>query len=135
MTRSPPRVFVYGTLMVPEIVRAVLAESFVGKAARLPGYARYRMRGVVYPGVVAAAESEVIGLLYEPVSAQHWRLLDAYEGEQYQRRVVQVQVGEAVVQAGCYVVAPESFSLLTESPWDLEEFTRSHAARFRLDWD
>ncbi len=132
---SVSRAFVYGTLLVPEIAQAVVGRRFRGRPATLGGYARYRVRGAVYPGVVRDASCSVEGLLYEPVTEADWHRLDAYEGDQYERCVVRVHAGDAEVEAGCYVILPECRSILSDESWDIDDFVRTHASRFRVDWD
>ena len=45
--------FAYGTLMVPEVLRAVTGREFTWREAVLRGYVRLTVRGQSYPGVFA----------------------------------------------------------------------------------
>src|SRR4051794_3862349 len=93
--------FFYGTLMLPPILRRVLfgpASAHPTTArplahprpAILHGYARRRVRGADYPGIVPRAGAAVRGVLVEGLTpGDVWRL-DAFEGGDYARLAVDV---------------------------------------------
>ncbi|MEN9580434.1 MAG: Gamma-glutamyl cyclotransferase, AIG2-like, partial [Pseudomonadota bacterium] len=49
----PIQLFVYGTLLVPEVVSEVIGRLPEARLATLAGYARFRMVGKHYPGLRA----------------------------------------------------------------------------------
>jgi len=134
MQRAAHRVFVYGTLMVPRIVDAVIGRVPRPQAAILSGYRRFTVAGQVYPGIVPCAGAVVEGLLYDGLQAPEMAALDEYEGELYVRHSLTVLVDENQHQAACYVVKPERRHELSEQPWDLAWFEREHADRFGVHW-
>ncbi len=67
--------FCYGTLEYPEVMTAVTRRSFPRVRGVLEGYARFLIKGAVYPGVIAAACETTDGTLYTGVDARSLRLL------------------------------------------------------------
>ena len=56
-----------------------------GEPAVLDGYARRLVQGEVYPAITPRLDEQVAGMLYRNLSAVETRLLDAFEGEIYER--------------------------------------------------
>ncbi|MDR7428666.1 MAG: gamma-glutamylcyclotransferase family protein [Armatimonadota bacterium] len=100
----PKRLFVYGSLKNPELVRSLTGRTFPSRPARLPGWvlvpAERSASG--YPEVEPHPGSWVEGLLLEGLDESALRALDAYE-EGYVRRRVQVQLDHGLVEAELYV--------------------------------
>ena len=66
--------------------------------------------------------------MYHGVTLQQQALLDAYEGEQYQRDVLSVRDAQQQSwQAWVYVLRPRYSSMLTSHHWDRQEF--AHKAK------
>jgi gamma-glutamylcyclotransferase (GGCT)/AIG2-like uncharacterized protein YtfP len=128
-------VFVYGTLLAPEIVHAVMGRVPASQPAVLHGYARYTVKQQVYPGVIEQKGAVVDGALYRGMQPDEWRRLDEYEGALYVRRAVEVNFGPGTVRTQCYVVPRESASSLSTEPWDLQRFMREHSDTFGDTWD
>jgi gamma-glutamylcyclotransferase (GGCT)/AIG2-like uncharacterized protein YtfP len=113
--RAAESVFVYGTLTVPRVMRAVTGREFDLLPASLPGYACFRVRGAAYPGVVLAR-------------------LDRFEGRVYERRRVTVRVEpDERREAWAWVIRPEHRSLLSNEPWNRERFVRHDLPSFLRD--
>lgn len=123
-------VFTYGTLQVPDIMWAVTGYSFEYQNASLPGYARYRIRKQVFPGVVPDTGRQVPGVVYRGLDADALRLLDCFEDDLYERLTVRIEVNGQVQQAEAYIVARRYYSLLEKTPWSLEQFRNSHLQHY-----
>jgi len=125
------RVFVYGTLTFPEVLCAVTGRDIPSRPARLAGFARFRLRGLSYPGVVAAPGASTDGRALEDVSAAELARLDRFEGDAYVRRRVTVETapGEEAL-AWTWILAPAAERWIEERPWDREHFRRRDLARF-----
>ena len=77
-------VFTYGTSMIPSVMEAVTGHRFASREAMLHGYARFRVKGTSYPGIVEAAGATTDGVLYLDIDAPSLARLDAFEGAFYQ---------------------------------------------------
>ena len=116
--RGMSKLFVYGTLMAPEVLLALLKRVPAQRSARLYGHARWRVRSFNFPAIVASnpgtaesrvdglggAESRVDGLLLDGLQPDEIRMLDYYEDDQYDRLPVLVESdGFPSVEAVAYV--------------------------------
>lgn len=127
--------FAYGTLQVPEVIEAVCGRGFAGEPARLSGYLCRRMRDAGYPGIRPEPGALTVGLLYSGVDQAAFAQLDRFEGEQYERRQVQVETAAGrPVMAAAYVVSPEHLVDLSGDAWDLDSFREHDLAAFRREY-
>ena len=130
-TSATARIFVYGTLLLPEISEVVIGRMPPSRAATLPGYASFLMRGECFPGLVADAASETSGLVFDDIRPGEWQRLDEYEGEMYALVPVPVVLGSgALADARVYVLRSEHLDQLTDMPWDFKRFAVEEAEAF-----
>jgi gamma-glutamylcyclotransferase (GGCT)/AIG2-like uncharacterized protein YtfP len=112
-------------------MRAVTGKTFTGQKAQLGGYQIRRVKGAEYPGIVVCEEESVSGLLYTQVDEQSLRVLDAFEGEEYERRQVVVRLhGDKEVEAFAYVIRPQHRGRLSHEPWTMDQFMQSELPAF-----
>jgi len=117
--------FAYGTLMCEDIMLAVTGQRFSRNAGFLRDYQRRRIKGEVYPGLIPKPGGIVEGIVYRDVSDAAWDLLDAFEGEMYQRQIVRVSIEDSTsLEAHTYVIRPEFKDRLGSGEWDFEKFLR-----------
>lgn len=118
--------FLYGTLQFPAIFEAVTGRRLEAESAVLEGYARFRVRGEAFPGIVAAAGAHVPGVICPGIDPVSLARVDRFEGEMYRREAVEVRAGRdgRAVAAETYVVRPRWRRLLADAPWDPGEFAR-----------
>ncbi len=126
-------VFTYGSLMFAEVWRPLVSGRYASMAAWLAGFARQGVRGATYPGIVAAPGKEVRGRLYLDVGPTDLASLDAFEGNEYRRQTVTLELRcesglRATLEAQAYVLADPH--QLNGSAWDVERFARESAAGF-----
>ncbi len=125
------KVFAYGTLQLPEVMRAVTGADYPSTPARLPGYARYRLAGLPYPGLRAERGALTDGVLYRAIDPGALRRLDAFEDDFYRREALLVWPERGGPEpAEVYVVPPEHHGLLELVPWSLQGFRDSALAGF-----
>ena len=124
--------FTYGSLMWADIWSVVCGRSHPAVDAELRGYARHPVRGEDYPGLaLAAQDARVSGQLYLDVDEASLARLDAFEGEEYERFVVTVQLADGSSRdAFCYRFCGDSAGRLLPSEWDPAAFEREGKARF-----
>jgi len=125
------RCFTYGSLMCADIMAAVCGFTPEVSAAVLPGYARHAVRDEDYPAIVAESSRQVAGRLYAGINASAWERLDSFEGNQYQRQLVQLRLDDGrSIDAWTYVFRPQYRSLLLPGDWDFDAFLREGKQRF-----
>jgi gamma-glutamylcyclotransferase (GGCT)/AIG2-like uncharacterized protein YtfP len=120
------RLFAYGTLMWPEVLEAVIGRQLDGSPATLSGYLRLRVKGEHFPAVIPSEQDDVEGVLYENLCAEDFRLLDRFEGEEYDRKGVRIEDMDAQV----YVLAARWHHLAEQQPWYASEMQPEHLAAF-----
>jgi gamma-glutamylcyclotransferase (GGCT)/AIG2-like uncharacterized protein YtfP len=124
-------VFAYGTLLLPEVMEAVTGHRFAGRPARLAGFARRRLAGRSFPGLIERAGAETAGVLYEGVDAESLAALDRFEGPLYQRVALRLLLEDGARAEGfVYRLAPAALPLVLAEDWRLESFGAAERADF-----
>lgn len=120
--------FTYGTLMLPEIVSTILGKPVEkGIPAVLHHYQRYPVIGENFPGITDKEDALTEGVLYTEIPTKLLCRLDAYEGDLYQRKRVEVICNGLVKQAWCYLIRKEHLSELDYSKeWCIDQFVEQH---------
>lgn len=120
------KLFVYGTLMVDDVMSAVLrrgVRDLVKRDAVLSDHCRYAVRGKSYPAVVPRLGGRVEGIIVEGITSEDLRRLDEFEGDEYRRVTCFVTPrapSPALVEAFVYLWADDGRDHL-EGEWSLEE--------------
>jgi len=123
--------FVYGSLERAEVLHALTGAHFTARAAVLEGHRRGRISGEVYPGIVEEAGAHTRGVLYRDLDAVSLTLLDAFEGDLYERRRLQVRLSTGGrVAAHVYVVPRAHAHRVSRAHWQPRRFEREHLAGF-----
>ncbi|HXX48285.1 MAG TPA: gamma-glutamylcyclotransferase family protein [Myxococcota bacterium] len=123
--------FSYGSLVFPEVMRAVTGRSFAHEPGRLFGWRRTRFRARTYPGIQADAAASTPGTLWHGIDLRSAQRLDCFETSDYERRILPVRAASgAELQAHVYVVRAESLHLLSQEPWERPRFARESLAGF-----
>jgi gamma-glutamylcyclotransferase (GGCT)/AIG2-like uncharacterized protein YtfP len=126
--------FVYGTLMLPEIWFKVTKEDVSHDKALLEGFFRSKLKGEVYPGIFKKSGYSVDGVIYYDVSILAIKKLDIFEGERYRRIGVTVNINDKSVSADTYELSTNFHHLITGEEWNLEEFIRSGNDHFKKNY-
>jgi gamma-glutamylcyclotransferase (GGCT)/AIG2-like uncharacterized protein YtfP len=133
------RLFSYGTLQFPEVLATVTGCHLEGGRAVLDDYACYLVRGEAYPGITPEPEASVEGVVYTGIGEAHFRKLDRFEGELYERvRVCLTDTEGNPLQAWTYVIRDALRDRLTRTPWNKKDFELEHLPAFLKrcqDWD
>lgn len=101
--------FFYGTLMAPGVLKRVIFGDPRNHSttkrplptplpALLPGHRRHRVRNCDYPAVVPEDKSSVRGTLVTGLTSGDIYRLDMFEGDDYDRRVVNVVIDRKAAQ-------------------------------------
>ena len=119
------RLFLYGTLQFPQMMRAVLGRTHPMTPAELPEFARFQVRRRVFPAVLPATGGRVPGQIIEDVDAWTLERIDDYEGPPFYRHRTTVQLGTGRhVEATVYLLRQRYHCLLLDRDWDPEQFRR-----------
>lgn len=131
MRKTGEHLFVYGTLLLPKIMQQVSQQRHFSRKAILYNFARYKVRGKRYPGIVREHGASVTGLLYSNVTPAAWRRLDDYEGHFYQRQQVEVELGQnEYCLAWVYLVPVSQRHRLGWRDWSFAQFRQRHLQGF-----
>ncbi|KAM0059341.1 putative gamma-glutamyl cyclotransferase [Helianthus debilis subsp. tardiflorus] len=119
-------VFVYGSLLADDVVQALLNRLPQVSPAILNGYHRFSIKGRDYPAILPVENKKVTGRVLTGLSATELDILDMYEDDKYDKRVVDVSLLDAseVLQAYAYVWGNNTDPDLY-GEWDFEEFKES----------
>ncbi|KAL3797068.1 hypothetical protein ACHAW5_007569 [Stephanodiscus triporus] len=150
--------FVYGTLMSPDVLRALLGRvpGMMPKAI-LSNHSRHSVLGRVYPGIIPTpaagptTDNAVEGILLLDITPLEMRRLDWFEeeGVDYKRSNVQVKVPSCsfdedgkpseyddggnpnveIIKTNAYIWALGTSKLDLSRDWDYDMFLQKH-----LDW-
>lgn len=131
------RLFIYGTLQFPAMMRAVLGRELPLREALLPGFARYQVRRRVFPAIVPAADGRVAGYMAADVGPRALDRIDDYEGPPFRRQAVRVYApdDDRPVEAFTYVLRPRYRCLLLDRDWDPEWFRRQWHAYYVREFE
>jgi gamma-glutamylcyclotransferase (GGCT)/AIG2-like uncharacterized protein YtfP len=124
-------VFTYGTLMFPEVWRAVVGREFGNTEGTATGFAIFRVQDAVFPGIARAdEESAVRGVVYLDVDNASLQRLDAFEDVFYERLAITVDCDDGRrLEAQAYVVPETNRHVLTDEAWEREQFVSSGGLR------
>lgn len=131
------RLFVYGTLMFPEIRSVLVNRDFRTFPAVLEGYRRQAVvlsGRVAVPAIVEDEASSVAGLVMGNVDRKSLSVFDIFEGVKdgiYCREHVTVEDGEGrTLGVSTYVPGPAVREML-RGEWDPHLFRKRHLAAYR----
>ncbi len=108
--------FVYGTLLFPDVQRALLGRVPRSTSTTASGWRVAALRGRSYPGLVPG-NSAVTGLVLLDLNPDDWRIVDAFEDDIYDLQRIRLDDGNAAWTYACAdhdVVLPDN--------WDIPQF-------------
>ena len=121
----PSNIFTYGSLMFPAVWEQVVRGHYLSIRAVLTGHARYAIADENYPGMVARDGAAVEGILYRDVAAADVTRLDIFEGADYRRAAVRVQLPDGT-ETEAYTYLYNLPQRLLDKEWNVEEFDIRH---------
>lgn len=124
-------IFVYGTLLSPDIWQHVVHKNYKQEKAILKNFESRKIQNEVYPAIIPHDGTLVEGIVYYNVDAIDVQHLDIFEGEEYLRTLVQIETitGEKLT-AMSYLYKERFWHKLTSSPWFFEEFLTKGKSKF-----
>jgi len=124
--------FTYGTLMFKEVWSLVVRGDYQSQPATLSGFVRKSVKGAEYPVIYPApGESSLQGIVYFDVTATDIVLLDAFEGDYYDRQQQQVALPDRrIIEAEVYVLQDHYHHIATANDWDPDDFRQEGMKKF-----
>ena len=131
--------FVYGTLLFPEIRELVGGRVFRSGAAVLEGFQVKLVRNATFPGIVrvsGGAIDSASGELLFDLTEREMEKFDQYEDPFYARTMVSVTLENGSVMEGFVYEVPEERAdqILSDIPWSREWFETHHYKEFVGRW-
>lgn len=122
-------VFVYGTLIFPEVVFGLTNKNFKSRTAILTGYQRFKIFdneiSRSYPAITKKPNKTVEGKILFDVDEESLKILDFFEDSDYIRKEVLVSFDNQKTTAFVYVWNPK-FEDQLKLNWSSEEFKKKH---------
>ena len=130
-----PDLFVYGTLALDDVVRALIDRVPAGELSSAPGWRAARLPGLPYPGLVRDPPAEAPGRVYADLTEAEWEVLDAFEDPTYTVEPVRLSSDRTSL---AYVwpdeALPESWRRGSLEGAEMEAYL-DRCARWRARWE
>ena len=124
-------VFTYGTLEIPEVMETVTGRSLASAEAWAKGFAKFLLKGRIYPGMTAFRGAICSGRVYYHIDRRTLEILDAFEDEVYTRERIEVEVRDGrSLEAYAYLLLPQDRDCLTSTLWQPNEFRSKHLVHY-----
>lgn len=117
--------FTYGTLLFPEVLRALLGRVPRSQLASAAGWRVAALKNRNYPGLVEAPGGIVQGRLLTGLSGDEWRLLDNFEDRRYELRRIVLLGGQDGLT---YVWVDDAEAC--PNTWDTQSFALTHLSAY-----
>ncbi len=117
-------IFVYGTLLSPVILEKLTGKSFKTSEAVLFGYKRYCVKNCDYPAIIQQEGSKITGLMIENIDDSTLDLLSFYEGDEYVKERVTINLNGKSTDAFTFVWVHGN-EFLENEEWDFRGFEKS----------
>ncbi len=121
---DPGALFVYGSLLFPEVLQALLHRVPDRSPATAIGWRAVALAGRVYPTLVPG-EGSVPGFVTMDLNGMEWRLLDAFEDEVYELRHLALQDGRR-----CWAYICDDRRHTSSEDWHVEQFAARDLAAY-----
>lgn len=116
------KVFVYGPLMMRDVLKVVVGRELVRRDGTVNGYMQLRLKDQVQAALIPFPDAVTEGVVFMDVDEESLRKMDAYLGALFERGEVNVQVGEGEwIEAETHLFKLSRRKALSSKPWDEEE--------------
>lgn len=126
--------FVYGSLMYPEVWSQVVTDKYNNIPATVTGWRRLAIKDREYPAAVRGAGS-ISGVVWLQISDQDLLRLDQFEGKEYEKETCDaISATGDTIEAYIYKFREEYSDSLLDSDWDIVEFNRIGLKKFMSEY-
>jgi hypothetical protein len=116
------KVFVYGPLMMRDVLKVVVGRELVRRDGTVNGYMQLRLKDQVQAALIPFPDAVTEGVVFMDVDEESLRKMDEYFGVSFERGEVNVQVGEGEwIEAETHFFKLSRRKALSSKPWDEEE--------------
>lgn len=129
MQEQTYNIFVYGTLLYPEVRKALTLANYTTYPGILQNFERYCVKGEIYPAIKEERGKEVAGEVIELVSQRDKDVLDAFEGDEYLLQKVQIHAKSKQIDCYVYVYNPAYYWKMDDMLWKPENVSREEILR------
>ena len=119
--------FVYGSLLSPEVLRVLLRRVPRMRSATIRGFRRYGLLERPYPAVCADAEGVVKGEIIFDLEPSEAEVLDDFEGDEYGKVQVEATIDGAEgtsIEVDLYAYAQRTADM--QGQWSYDAFRDAH---------
>lgn len=127
LPEPPADLFAYGTLRFPDVLRALLGRVPHHSPGIVPGWRVAALAGRIYP-VLVPGDGAAGGVLISGLTAEEWRVLDAYEDDFYALERLTLVDGRT---GWTYLTRDPATALPAD--WSPGEFTTRHLTEFAVE--
>ncbi len=118
-------IFVYGTLLFPEIVQRLTGKLFKNSPAVLSGFKRFQVKDSEYPAIIEFSGSKVDGIVLENVDEKSFQVLTFYEGDEYVCMEKSVLLGENEIVVKVFIWNGGAEKLMN-TDWNVGYFKKNY---------
>lgn len=122
--RWPDSLFVYGTLLFPDVVRALIGRVPERTEASVAGWRAAALPGRAYPGLVPAPGAAAGGLVLARLTPEEWQVIHAFENGYDLSEVALVDGRRGWAYTWAEDIAP------LPADWSADEFAANHLAEW-----
>jgi len=126
------RFFFYGTLIDPDVRRAVLGRAAPARVepAILRGWRRVPVAGKTYPAITPDPRGAVDGVVARGLGRAACRRLRLYEDDFYDLITVDVELADGFTRPACVFAVGPGVGRRTAASWDIADWQRRHKRLF-----
>jgi gamma-glutamylcyclotransferase (GGCT)/AIG2-like uncharacterized protein YtfP len=117
------RLFVYGTLMLDDVIELLIDRVPDHRVATAPGWRVVSLPGRVYPGLIRS-DGAASGRIYTDVTDDEMDILDAFEDPGYQ--LVSLHTAPGDIPALSYAWSNDHL----DGPWSLSDFQNNDSVAY-----
>ena len=130
-------VLTYGSLMFDRVWSKVVGGVYKKSGATLYGYKRRKIRGAIYPALLPGTEADYVdGTIYLNVCRSDTKILDEFEGEQYQKEMAECELSDgSSIIASVYVFKEKYRDLIKDEEWDPAWFSEVAIHLFLTEYE
>lgn len=135
MNLNPKRkLFVYGTLMIPEIFKKVTGREPDFQHGKLRNYRRISLQNRYYPGLIYEQDDSTEGFLVIINDEREWNILVQYEGSEYKLNEVEVEMQNSSKEKAWVFTLNENYHCIAiDETWYLHKFIECNLQQYLDD--